>query len=131
MKKFISFILCFLMLISMPLTAMALTDDFPPKSNSEFGTLTGKITANPTTNYVTYGSYTTKKASKLIANIELYFYTTGEFITDDGTTGTNTNDISYYNESGKKYLSSKLSVFGVHEARGKTSLVGYTGISNF
>ena len=131
MKKFLSFVLCFLMVVSMPLTAMALEDKIPPKSNSEFGTLTGIITATPTTNYVTYKSSTTKKASRLSANIELCFYTTGERITTDGVTRTNSVDASYYNESGGKYLSSKLSVFGVHEARGKTSLVGYTGISNF
>jgi len=133
MKKILSIVLCFLMLVSMPVTAMASTktDDFPAKSNTEFGKLTGLITANTSTNYVTYGSYTTKSASKLIANIELRYYTTGKYITDDGTAGTNVKEISYYNESGKKYLSSKLSVFGVHEARGKTSLVGYTSIANF
>lgn len=133
MKKLISMIICVLMVISIPLSASAATyrDSIPKKSNTEFGTLTGDITANSSTNYVTFGSYTTKRATKLRAYVDFRFYTTGAFIDDDGTTWDNAYEASYYSNIGKKYLSSKLSIFGTHEARGKTSLVGYTSIANF
>lgn len=133
MKKFLSMIICVIMVISIPISAFAgyRKDTIPPKRNSEFGTLTGEIQADPQTNYVMYGSYTTKNASQLRAYVDFRFYTTGKFINDDGTTGFNTTSASYYSETGQRYLSSKLSIFGTHEARGRSSLVGYTEIANF
>lgn len=78
---------------------------------------------------------TTKSASKLIVTLQPKDYLTGANVGDPDSPLTAYKSkvvgdtwechMSKYNNG------AKLSAFSTHEARGKTSLVGYTGIKNF
>ena len=138
MKKILAMLLSLMMVFSIPMTCFAAYDDVE-KTNTEFGTMTGKLSGNLIIDRkeVGYSTETTKKASRLIVFIDVKIYSTGQTIIDGK------RDREYKNETNTSYVSGgwqchtpsynkqKLSAFATHEARGKTSLVGYTGVKNF
>lgn len=134
MKKIIIFLLTTIMAISIPFSCLAAPT--VKKSNSEFGTLRGEINycgvvGNRKT--VNYETTTTKTAPKIIAKVDIKLYSSGKQISNDEIdTKTNSKSAGYYWEChSPTYNKQKMSAFGCHEARGKTSLVGYTTIINF
>lgn len=136
MKKLLAMLLSLMMLVSVPMTCLAATDSVEKKS-TEFGTMTGNLKSSVFAGrkQVEYSTKTTKSASKLIVTLQPKDYLTGANVGDPDSPLTASDSrsvgdtwechISKYN-NGKK-----LSAFSTHEARGKTSLVGYTGIKNF
>lgn len=134
MKKILAMLLSLMIVISVPMTCLAASDSVK-KSNTEFGTMTGAISSSvsagrKTVNYITK---TTKTASRLIVYIEAKLYSSGKTISSgERDDKKNVKQVGYYWEChNSSYNKQKLSAFGTHEARGKTSLVGYTGIKNF
>lgn len=134
MKKILAILLSLMMAFSVPMTCFA-AEDHTQKTNTEFGTMYGKIESSIQIGrkQVNYFTQTTKTAARLIVFIEAKLYLTGKTISsDERIDRNNVKEVGYdwecHNDS---YNKQKLSAFGTHEARGKTSLVGYTGISNF
>lgn len=138
MKKLLAMLLTLMMVVSIPVTCLAASDSVK-KSNTEFGTMTGSISSSMSAGRkeVNYSTKTTKTASRLIVFIDVNIYSTGKKIIDGKKDGEiqdlpNKKEVGYYWECHTpSYNKQKLSSFGTHEARGKTSLVGYTGIKNF
>lgn len=136
MKKTIAFLLSTIIAISIPFSCLAAPT--VKKSNSEFGTLTGSLNAYGTSKYndrkeVNYSSTTTKTAKTLIAKVDVKLYKSGKQISrDEVDVKKNAKEAGYYWEChNASYNKQKMSAFGCHEARGKTSLVVYTTVINF
>ena len=134
MKKLLAMLLTLMMVVSVPITCFA-AKDYVRKTNTEFGTMYGQIESSMSAGRkrVNYYTTTTKTAARLIVYIEAKLYSTGKTISsDERVDRNNVKEVGYdwecHNDS---YNKQKLSAFGTHEARGKTSLVGYTGIKNF
>ncbi len=134
MKKILAMLLSLMIVLSVPLTCFAASDSVK-KTNTEFGTMTGNLVSSVSAGRkeVNYSTTTTKTASRLIVYMEAKLYSTGKTISsDEREDKNNVKEVGYYWEChNDSYNKQKLSAFGTHEARGKTSLVGYTGIKNF
>ncbi len=136
MKKLLAMLLTLMMVVSIPMTCLAASDSVK-KSNTEFGTLTGTLKSSVLAGrkQVLYLTETTKSASKLIVTLQPKDYLTGANVGDPDSPLT-ANGSKAVGDTWECHMSkynngAKLSAFSTHEARGKTSLVGYTGIKNF
>lgn len=141
MKKTLKIIAAMLIVLSM-LSALTLTSfawtyvgayktASGSKSTTEFGTLKGWQggTYNDAgRKSSSFETTTTKKAPKILAEVEVLLWSTGDSVGGD-TSGilTNTTWAGYYWESHtSKSTSNYVSIFGCHEARGQGSAVIYT-----
>ena len=133
-KKLIAFLLTAILMLSIPFSCFA--KPVETNKNTEFGTLTGRLEqpVDPSDRKsVTYSTGTTKTAPTIIASMDVKLYTTGKQISS-GETAKSYNSKKTGDQwecHSATYNKQKMSAFGCHEARGKSSLVAYTTLINF
>lgn len=134
MKKLLSILMVAVFALSLTVPAFAANSSVKKKTNSEFGTLTGELygTIEVGRKEMIYSTSTTKVASRLYASVDIVDYYTGALLdTDAQPVKYNATYNGYYWECHNASINAKkLSGFGAHEARGATSLVVYTTVTN-
>lgn len=134
MKKLCSVLMVVVLTLSISIPCFAANPSVKTKSNSEFGTLTGYLYGAMEVGRKTmsYETSTTKTAARLYASVDIVDYKTGALLdTDAQPVKYNATYNGYYWECHSSTINAKqLSGFGAHEARGSSSLVVYTAITN-